>query len=62
MNKIVIIIKNILKNTEKKYFYPIKILSYFLILMSLPYLSWAGSFYIVPTKGELSEDSKYIVF
>jgi len=62
MNKIVIILKNILENTENKYFYPIKILSYFLILMSLPYLSWAGSFYIVPTKGELSEDSKYIVF
>ena len=62
MNKIVIILKNILENTENKYFYPIKILSYFLILMSLPYLSWAGSFYIAPTKGELSEDSKYIVF
>ena len=62
MNKIVIILKNIFENTENKYFYPIKILSYFLILMSLPCLSWAGSFYIVPTKGELSEDSKYIVF
>ncbi len=62
MNKIVIILKNIFENTENKYFYPIKILSYFFILMSLPYLSWAGSFYIAPTKGELSEDSKYIVF
>ena len=29
MNKIVIILKNILENTENKYFYPIKILSYF---------------------------------
>jgi fimbrial chaperone protein len=62
MNKIVINLKNIFENTENKYFYQIKKLSYFLILMSLPYLSWAGSFYIVPTKGELSEDSNYIVF
>ncbi len=30
--------------------------------MSLPYISLAGSFHITPTKGELSEDSKYIVF
>jgi fimbrial chaperone protein len=62
MNKIVIILKNILKNLKNKYFYEIKMFSYFLILMSLPYCSWAGSFYIAPTKGELSEDSKYIVF
>ena len=62
MNKIVIILKNIIENTENKYFYEIKIFSYFFILMSLPYFSWAGSFYIAPTKGELSEDSKYIVF
>jgi fimbrial chaperone protein len=62
MNKIVIILKNILENFKTKYFYEIKIFSYFLILMSLPYFSWAGSFYIAPTKGELSEKSKYIVF
>jgi hypothetical protein len=61
MNKIVIILKNILENFKNKYFYEIKMFSYFLILMSLPYFSWAGSFYIAPTKGELSEDSKYIV-
>lgn len=62
MNKFLVIHKNILENIKNKYFYTKKLLSYFLILMSLPYLSWAGSFYIAPTKGELSEDSKYIVF
>ena len=62
MNKIVIILKNILENFKNKYFYEIKIFIYFFILMSLPYFSWAGSFYIAPTKGELSENSKYIVF
>ena len=62
MNKFLIIHKNILENIKNKYFYTKILLSYFLILMSLPYLSWAGSFYIAPTKGELSEDSKYIVF
>jgi P pilus assembly chaperone PapD len=30
--------------------------------MSLPYISWAGSFHITPTKGELAEEYKYIVF
>jgi fimbrial chaperone protein len=29
--------------------------------MSLPNLCWAGSFHIAPTKGELSEKSKYFV-
>lgn len=33
-----------------------------MLIMSLPYISLAGSFHITPTKGELSEDSKYIVF
>jgi P pilus assembly chaperone PapD len=57
-----IIFKNILANSKDKYFYEIKILIHFFIFISLPCLSWSASFYIVPTKGELSEDSKYIVF
>ena len=52
----------ILKNIKNKNFHHIKISICFLLIMSLPYISLAGSFHITPTKGELSEDSKYIVF
>jgi fimbrial chaperone protein len=56
------ILKNIFRKNQSKYFYRIKILQYFILLMSLPNLCWAGSFHIAPIKGELSEESKYFIF
>jgi fimbrial chaperone protein len=61
MKKIMVNLKNISKSIKNKNFHEIKILKYFLLIMSLPNLCWAGSFHIAPTKGELSEESKYFV-
>ncbi len=57
-----VILRYILKSIKNKNFHRIRVLRFFLLIMSLPYISWAGSFHITPTKGELAEEYKYIVF